>query len=454
MRVALAVTAFLLVFAARAEAGTVTAHVSKYEDSHGARQVEAFVRFEAGQGERNAVVVTGDARSLRVADSGVAPAAGSGCVGDGPDAVHCALPPLPVHKVDVEIDAGDGPDALTSDRVGVGVRLLGRGGEDALTVVGAAAFPFLPSWDLDGGAGDDVLTGGDGYDVITPGAGADVVVAGAGDDLVFVDSDGRVPSADRIDGGVGSDTVSYGRRRRGVRVDLLSGVGAGVPGEGDLLAGVENVWGSTAADVLAGDNGPNQISGGRSRAGDRILGRGGNDVLEGGGGGDELVGDDGDDQLDGLGGPDHLDGGAGADRYYLYRYRDRGPAELRCEGLADRVHLSDSGPVRIPRDCAHVVVGNASLLLRRNGAGELRSLAVRRLAPDQPVPCRLRATFSRRGRALAVARVRRLSSDRERIAAVDVPGARRRTVISVAWDWRCHGRFRSDGERVSFATAV
>jgi Ca2+-binding RTX toxin-like protein len=73
----------------------------------------------------------------------------------------------------------------------------------------------------------------------------------------------------------------------GVAVDLASGTGAGGDAAGDILAGIEFLWGSAFADTLSGDAGVNMIRGG---AGDDVIrGRAGNDVLEGHGGADSFV---------------------------------------------------------------------------------------------------------------------------------------------------------------------
>ena len=181
---------------------------------------------------------------------------------------------------------------------------------------------------------------------------------------------------DRIDGGAGSDTVSYASSRVAVQVDLASTnpqVSTG-SASGDTLVSIENANGGLADDRLAGNDLDNVLTGGRgadtllglagidtasyasstaavqvdlnsrgsqsslgdaggdvldsienligSRYGDTLTGntrtlslRGeaGNDTLVGGEGADFLVGGLGNDSISGSGGADTLDGGAGDD---------------------------------------------------------------------------------------------------------------------------------------------
>lgn len=85
-----------------------------------------------------------------------------------------------------------------------------------------------------------------------------------------------------IDGGAGTDTVSFERLDHGVTV-TLDGVNPGSVTAGGsnfgTVSNVENLTGTDYADALRGDAGANILSGGA-----------GNDVLEGGAGGDALDG--------------------------------------------------------------------------------------------------------------------------------------------------------------------
>jgi Ca2+-binding RTX toxin-like protein len=99
--------------------------------------------------------------------------------------------------------------------------------------------------------------------------------------------------ADLLEGGFGSDTVSYYESSTSVSVSLATGKGAGGDAKGDVLIGVENLSGSQANDGLEGHALANTLQG-----------WGGNDALVGGGGKDTLA------------------GGIGADRFYFMAVTD------------------------------------------------------------------------------------------------------------------------------------
>lgn len=117
---------------------------------------------------------------------------------------------------------------------------------------------------LSGGEGDDLLAGGGGDDVLNGGGGAD-----------------------RLEGGNGVDTASYAGEFAGARVNLATGVLAGVA-TGDVLVSIENLFGSDRNDIFVGSDVANRLDGGE-----------GNDQLTGGAGEDVLVGGYGDDRLTG-----------------------------------------------------------------------------------------------------------------------------------------------------------
>lgn len=119
--------------------------------------------------------------------------------------------------------------------------------------------------------------------------------------------------ANLIDGGSGTDTVSYGQSATGVVAQLfgafdfaainpfsLSSVtipmartAGGGGANGDVLVNVENLFGSSHSDFLLGSAEMNVLRG--QSGDDTLLGNAGNDVLEGGSG------------------ADHMNGGAGTD---------------------------------------------------------------------------------------------------------------------------------------------
>jgi serine protease len=109
--------------------------------------------------------------------------------------------------------------------------------------------------------GDDILIGGDGDDVIFPGAGNDL----------------------RVEGGLGTDTLSYSELATAGVTVALPGTTSGAAGV-DTIRGFENVTGTSFADTLGGDAGNNWLNG-----------LGGNDTLDGGPGTDRLDGGEGTD---------------------------------------------------------------------------------------------------------------------------------------------------------------
>ena len=113
---------------------------------------------------------------------------------------------------------------------------------------------------------DDVLTGDVGDNILIGGRGNDILAGGGGADLLI--------------GGPGVDTVTYARNlsNHGVRVDLALGVADGASAQGDRLAGVENLIGSSSDDELYGSDESNRLWGGR-HGDDLLAGRGGRDVF-------------------------------------------------------------------------------------------------------------------------------------------------------------------------------
>ena len=180
---------------------------------------------------------------------------------------------------------------------------------------------------------DDLLIGGPDPDVLWGGMGEDTLQGGAGNDTL---SGG--PGGDKLEGGPGNeDIASYTQSPSGVQVDLSTSftdtvddkpaTGEG-DAEGDVLTGIENIWGSGFGDILLGNHSSNSLFG---NAGDDIIhGGGGNDLLRGGADNDRLggravdqsdgtkTGDDeaGNDTMYGGEGNDQLQGGTGNDMLF------------------------------------------------------------------------------------------------------------------------------------------
>jgi Ca2+-binding RTX toxin-like protein len=104
------------------------------------------------------------------------------------------------------------------------------------------------------------------------------------------------PGADRVVGGLGSDTVSGGfLHADGFTVDLRLGTatGGGTGAVGDTVVNVEHIDGTADDDVLIGDRHDN--------------------IIFAGPGNDDLHGGAGNDHLDGHADRDLADGGRGTD---------------------------------------------------------------------------------------------------------------------------------------------
>jgi Ca2+-binding RTX toxin-like protein len=212
------------------------------------------------------------------------------------------------------LDGGDGDDNISIDYNGT-YTLIGGNGNDKLLSQGSACL-------MQGGAGNDTLGGGLEYDTLDGGAGADVM---AGVNTVY--GEGGINDNEGI---LGSDTVDYSSRTKGVSVTLDGIANDGEPGEGDNV---------TIVGIMIGGSGNDSLTGAwsfvtqYSSHGATLIGNGGNDILTkgekivGGSGDDKLIGftsentdvgdsldgGPGNDTLQGGGNNDRLDGGLGAD---------------------------------------------------------------------------------------------------------------------------------------------
>jgi Ca2+-binding RTX toxin-like protein len=187
------------------------------------------------------------------------------------------------------------------------------GDNDSESIIGSSAQDAI-----NGAGGDDTLAGGAGNDTLNGGAGSDTadyssaasgVTAelwqaqasndgqGGSDTLISIenltgsafndtlagDDNANVfkggAGFDAFYGGGGSDTADYSDATAGMTVDL-SALLAGNDGQGgaDTLISIENLVGSTLADIILGDANANQIEGGA-----------GNDNMVGGGNADAFL---------------------------------------------------------------------------------------------------------------------------------------------------------------------
>ena len=251
-------------------------------------------------GEANQFVVFGDEIGYTVRDAAATLVAGVGCDAVDAHEVHCATTETTPNR-SVVVFAGEGADAVEMG-----------------SVPGLGFLPGPSTVEVHGGDGDDVVRGDIAHELLVGGDGADQIFAGDGFDRI----DGGAGD-DTLDGGPGQDRVSYEERERPVAVDLAAGTG-GEDGEHDALAAIEDVVGGSAADRIAGDRGPNELTGGeQGTARDFVSGRGGADRLTG-------------YRVRGGRGPDRLDGrrmacDAGRDLVYRGVFKTRGPYPAECE---------------------------------------------------------------------------------------------------------------------------
>lgn len=201
---------------------------------------------------------------------------------------------------------GDGNDTL--DGGADNDLLYGEAGNDSL--IGG-----LGDDTAYGGTGIDTLLGVDGNDVLDGGSENDFLYGGVGDDTLI----GGL-GADSLDGGAGFDFADYTGSAAAVNLDLGAGTGLGGEAAGDVLSGIDGLFGSAFDDTLLGYDGESTLPGDAWTnaihgydGNDSIDGRAGSDSLYGGTGNDTLIGGMGNDLLDGGDGIDALSGGAGND---------------------------------------------------------------------------------------------------------------------------------------------
>ena len=244
-----------------------------------------------GRGEANRLsVAQGLAGEFLVSDAGAALRAGPGCASSGEHLVACqtSTPRLVAYVL-----AGDRGDAVTSS---VAVNIDGGSGNDRL-----GGSPLADA--LYGAEGRDVVWGNGGDDALRDGRLSRLMPAEEDEGRFFpplLEPTAPVPpERDLFDGGVGTDTLGYEGRRRGVIADLArTDRHAGAPGEGDVLRGLEQLEGGNGGDLLLGDDLANSLVGGDGD--DRLVGRAGDDSLALGAGSNRARGDAGDDSIGAL----------------------------------------------------------------------------------------------------------------------------------------------------------
>ncbi len=186
------------------------------------------------------------------------------------------------------IDGGQGADTIRG--LANDDRLLGNDGSD--TIEGGGDHDYLAGQD-----GDDTLSGGPGNDRL--GGHADVDVLDGGDDDDELDP--GLGDETSVDGGTGTDELTYHKDVPAVTIDIDAGTSTGGGGN-DAFTNIENASGTKGDDTLLGDENANFLDG--KPGSDTIDGRAGTDVIEGGFGDDFLRGGADIDSIDGQGDTD------------------------------------------------------------------------------------------------------------------------------------------------------
>lgn len=196
------------------------------------------------------------------------------------------------------LDGGPGTDTVSYENstLSVDVSLLFNGastfnyndGEELIDIENVIGSDYGDI--LRGDSGINEIYGGGGDDNINGLAGDDRLFGEAGDDQLWGQA-----GADQLHGGEGVDTVVYWFSDEAVTVNLKDGTAQGGHANGDMLVGIENLWGSEHDDILTGDDGANRLI--AELGNNEFYGNGGDDVLESGAGADLLDGGQGMDTV-------------------------------------------------------------------------------------------------------------------------------------------------------------
>ena len=92
------------------------------------------------------------------------------------------------------------------------------------------------------------ISSGAGNDILKGDAKANYLKAGAGNDILYGSGGGD----DTLDGGTGTDTVTYENISQNLSIDL-SQTKVTIGGQTDTLSSIENATGGNGSDSLKGD---------------------------------------------------------------------------------------------------------------------------------------------------------------------------------------------------------
>jgi Ca2+-binding RTX toxin-like protein len=225
-----------------------------------------------------AVTFTLGAGSVGQFEAGTA----GGCAAPSGGAVLCPVAEAP----DSILLAGlDGNDVLSAPGLPETTALVALGNEGGDALSGGETEDALVD-----GAGNDTVDGGGRDDALPNNGGADQLHAGTGDDLFISNT---VCDGDLLDGGADRDNANWANFETPVAIDMAQGFAGLIgpagearctnPGERTSLQGLEDIEGTKAGDNMVGDGGDNQL-----------LGRGGPDNYRAGAGNDLILANSGD----------------------------------------------------------------------------------------------------------------------------------------------------------------
>ncbi len=249
----------------------VTVNLQTGAASGGAAAGDTFVSIEGITGSAFNDVLTGRDLVFDALNGGDGNDTLSGGIGSdsmsggaGVDTLDYSLSP---NAVDIRLFSGAASGGAANGDFFSGIEnIVGSSRTD--TLVGDDGVNFI--W---GGAGAETITGRDGADHLFGEAGNDVLLGGSGDDVLIGGA-----GADSLGGGVGADTADYSASAAAVNVNLQTGAGVGGDAQGDVYFSVDNVIGTSAADMIVGRNGwDNVLDGGASA--DAMSGGTGNDAF-------------------------------------------------------------------------------------------------------------------------------------------------------------------------------
>ncbi|MGB5792578.1 beta strand repeat-containing protein, partial [Poseidonibacter sp.] len=169
---------------------------------------------------------------------------------------------------------GDGVDTVDYSDVTVKLNIDLGSLNPTEVAVGQGIDTFEAIEGVIGGTNDDILKGTDGANNLRGYKGDDTLIG-------FGVTDTTNGTTDSLDGGEGTDTVSYSFSMKDITLDLSLGDTEQTSGEGKVvITNVENLEGGFGDDTLTGNNDKNTLIGGFGS--DVLIGKGKNDTLDGG----------------------------------------------------------------------------------------------------------------------------------------------------------------------------